>query len=125
MSKILIIEDNPLSRLSLKGHLIKEGYIVIESNDGRAGLILARSEHPDLILLDVMLPQMDGYHVARLLKFDERYKNIPIIMLTARTNGIDRSSGIESGVNCYITKPFDVDELLKEIERLLGEIIRI
>ena len=119
MSKILIIEDNPLSRLSLKGHLTKEGYTVIESNDGRNGLMLARSEHPDLIVLDVMLPQMDGYHIARLLKFDENYKNIPIIMLTARTNDADKISGIEAGASCYITKPFDINYLLKEIKRLL------
>jgi len=81
----------------------------------------ARRETPDLILLDVMLPKLDGYKVCRLLKFDERYKHIPILMLTAKTQEKDKTVGKETGANEYITKPFDLDQLVEKIKSYLGK----
>lgn len=89
------------------------------ASNGEEGLNLARQEKPDLILLDLMLPKLDGYKVCRLLKFDERYKQIPILMLTAKTQEKDKILGKETGANEYITKPFDMDELMAKIKSYL------
>jgi DNA-binding response OmpR family regulator len=96
-----------------------EGYNVLVASNGEEGLNLARQEKPDLILLDLMLPKLDGYKVCRLLKFDERYKHIPILMLTAKTQEKDKILGKETGANEYITKPFDMDELMAKIKSYL------
>jgi DNA-binding response OmpR family regulator len=92
---------------------------VIEAADGATGLDLARTLKPDLIILDVMLPKMEGYKVARLLKFDEKYRKIPIIMLTARSQQSDRETGLSVGADAYMTKPFKPEELLATMTRLL------
>jgi len=83
------------------------------------GLDKAREEKPDLILLDVMMPKMDGYEVCRLLKYDEEFETTPIIMLTARTQAKDKSIGKDVGADDYITKPFDGTDLLEKIKKLL------
>lgn len=118
--KILIVEDEPEFRLGLKMRLESKGYEVLEAEDGASGLSKAKSEKPDLIVLDVMLPKMDGYQVARFLKFDEKFKSIPIIMLTARSQQTDRNTGQAVGVDFYMTKPFKSEELLAAIVKLLG-----
>lgn len=118
--KILIVDDEALLQMGVSIRLKAEGFEVLTASDGLAGLEMARKEEPDLILLDLMLPQMDGYKVCRMLKFDARYKNIPIIMLTARAQDVDKNMGAEAGVNAYLTKPFDHRELLDKIKELLN-----
>lgn len=116
---ILIIDDEEDFVEGLKERLIFEGYDVHAAFNGQDGLDLTRKVRPNLILLDVMMPKIDGYMVCRLLKFDEKYQNIPIIMLTARSLDEDRDIGISSGADDYITKPLDFDQLLKKIRQLL------
>ena len=119
--KILIIEDENDIIYALRLLLEQNNYEVIEAEDGRKGFDIARRERPDLILLDLMLPKLDGYKVCRMLKFDEKYKKTPVIMLTARTQDSDKATGREVGADAYITKPFNQDILLTKIKQLLGE----
>ncbi|MFH0764919.1 MAG: response regulator, partial [Calditrichota bacterium] len=89
--------------------------------DGLEGLSLARQLKPDLIILDIMLPKMNGYKVSRFLKFDEEFKHIPIIMLTALAGEDDRTTGVETGANAYVTKPFESQMLVDTVRRFLGD----
>ena len=116
--KILIVEDEPEFREGVKIRLEANGYEVMEAGDGAKGLEMARGSGPDLIILDLMLPKLDGYKVARLLKFDEKYRKIPIIMLTARSQQTDKDTGLSVGVDAYLTKPFKSQELLETIVKL-------
>jgi len=111
--KILIIEDDPAIRLGLEDYLIQEGFIVIKADDGKAGFDLALSESPDLVLLDINLPTMDGIQVCRKLREHSFQK--PIIVLTSRGEKIDMIVGLEVGADDYVTKPFDTRELLARI----------
>lgn len=120
-AKILIVDDEPDLAETVRFSLELEGYNVLVATNGEEGLNVARQEKPDLILLDLMLPKLDGYKVCRLLKFDERYKSIPILMLTARTQEKDKILGKETGANEYITKPFDMDELMAKIKSYLSK----
>jgi len=117
--KILIIEDykNIVEILTMR--LSKMGYTVISAKDGQEGLTLARKEKPDLIVLDVMLPKMNGYKISRLLKFDSRYKDIPIIMLTSRETKRDEQIGLETGADVYVYKSDTTGKLLKTIRHFL------
>ena len=117
--KILLVEDEPEFRLGVRTRLEANGYEVIEAEDGAKGLELARNEEPDLIILDLMLPKMDGYKVARLLKFDEKRRQIPIVMLTARSQQQDKDTGLAVGADAYMTKPFKSEELLETMAKLL------
>lgn len=117
--KILIVDDEKDLVETITFRLEASGYEVIAAYDGQEGLDKARSEHPDLILLDVMMPKMDGYQVCRLLKFDEDFQKTPVIMLTARGQDQDKNTGKEVGVDGYITKPFESSVLLGEIDKLL------
>lgn len=119
--KILVVEDEPEFRLALRTRLEANGYEVIEAEDGAVGLDLARNQNPNLIMLDIMLPKMDGYKVARLLKFDEKYRKIPIVMLTARSQKNDRETGLTVGGDAYLTKPYKPQEMLDTIAKLLAE----
>ena len=119
--KVLIVDDEPDIVETIKFNLELENIECIEAYDGETALAKAKKEHPDLILLDVMLPKIHGYKVARLLKFDESYKHIPIIMLTARAQEGDIKIGEEVGANEYVTKPFDMDKLVELIGRYLKE----
>ena len=118
--KILIVDDEEDIAFSLARRLTASGYEVICAEDGVEGLRRAQTDNPDLILLDLMLPKMDGFKVCRLLKFDERYKRIPIIMVSARSQEEDVTQGKETGAECYITKPFDSAALMDKIAELLG-----
>jgi len=120
-AKILIVDDEPDLVETIRFSLELEGYNVLVASNGEEGLNVARQEKPDLILLDLMLPKLDGYKVCRLLKFDERYKHIPILMLTAKTQEKDKILGKETGANEYITKPFDMDELMAKIKSYLSK----
>ncbi|MGA2464731.1 MAG: response regulator [Thermodesulfobacteriota bacterium] len=117
--KILVVDDEVDLVETLRFPLEMEGFNVLVSYNGEDALSQARKENPDLILLDLMLPKLDGYKVCRLLKFDERYKHIPILMLTAKTQEKDKLLGKETGANEYITKPFDIDELMKKVKAYL------
>jgi two-component system alkaline phosphatase synthesis response regulator PhoP len=117
--KILVVDDEVDLLETLRFPLEMEGFKVLVCYNGEDGLNQARKEKPDLILLDLMLPKLDGYKVCRLLKFDERYKHIPILMLTAKTQEKDKLLGKETGADEYITKPFDIDELVKKVKAYL------
>lgn len=117
--KILIVDDEDHIVEMLKLRLETLGYEVVTACDGEAGLKLSRESKPDLIILDLMLPKIDGYKVCRMLKFDEKYKHIPIIMFTARAQDSDVKMGKEVGADAYITKPFDSKILLEKIGELL------
>ena len=116
--RILVVDDVRETLLALKIRLEYVGYEVFTSADGEAGLNMARKLKPDLILLDVMLPKIDGFSVCRLLKFDEEYENIPIIMLTAKSQQNDKEIGKQVGANAYLTKPYNAKELLDKITEL-------
>ena len=119
--KILVVEDEPELVKALEVRLKTQDYEVITAIDGEEGLRKARQENPDLIILDIMLPKMDGFKVSRLLKFDERYEDIPIIMLTAKVEKEDEALGGETGADEYITKPFEWSYLSEKIKEHLGE----
>jgi DNA-binding response OmpR family regulator len=119
--KILVVDDEADLVETLRFPLEMEGYTVLVSHNGEDGLHQARKEKPDLILLDLMLPKLDGYKVCRLLKFDERYKHIPVLMLTAKTQEKDRVLGMETGANEYINKPFEMADLLEKVKSYLSK----
>ena len=122
--KILVVDDEVDLVETVRFPLEMEGFNVLVSYNGEDALNQARKENPDLIILDLMLPKLDGYKVCRLLKFDERYKHIPILMLTAKTQEKDKILGKETGADEYITKPFEMDYLLKKVRAYLNKIIK-
>ncbi len=117
--KILIVEDEVDTLLPLRRALESEGYTVVEATDGPTALSLVEKEHPDLILLDLMLPEMDGYEVCRRLRSNPRTDFIPIIMLTARSDIKDKIEGMDLGADDYVTKPFNLQELKARIRMIL------
>lgn len=119
--KILIVDDEPDLVETLKVNLERENYECFAAYDGNSGLSRARNEMPDLIILDVMLPGIDGYMVSRLLKFDEQFEGIPIIMLTAKGQSEDREMGEQTGADYYMTKPFSTEKLLAKVKEFLGD----
>lgn len=118
--KILLVDDEQDMVYAVKMQLEANGFKVLTAQDGQEGLDKARKENPDLIILDLMLPKIDGYKVCRMLKFDEKYKNIPVIIYTARAQEADEKLGYEVGANAYMTKPFDPKKLLAKINELLN-----
>lgn len=118
--RILIVDDEDGLRSMLRFRLEALNHDVSEAIDGQEGLDKARSDKPDLIILDLMLPKIDGFKVCRMLKFDEKYKGIPIIMFTARAQQKDKELGKEVCADAYITKPFETEVLLGKIKELLG-----
>jgi DNA-binding response OmpR family regulator len=118
--KILVVEDEAELTRAIQIRLEQAGYEVLIAYDGQEALENARAENPDLIVLDLMLPKMDGYKVCRMLKFDEKYEKIPVVMLTARAQEKDEDLGYEVGADAFITKPFKYRVLLAKIAELLG-----
>src|SRR5512137_1920648 len=114
--KVLIVEDDRTLLEVLRYNLSKEGFEVLTATDGAAGLDTARSTKPDLVILDVMLPKMDGYEVCRILRPET---TVPIIMLTAKTEETDRVVGLEVGADDYVTKPFSMRELMARVRAML------
>jgi CheY-like chemotaxis protein len=121
MPKILLVEDNEMNRDMLSRRLQRKGYLVVTASDGRQGYLLARSETPDLILMDISLPAMDGWEVTRLLKAHESTSQIPIIVLTAHALVSDREKAFAAGCDDYDTKPVEFMRLSEKIENLLVE----
>jgi len=123
-TRVLVIDDEPPIRLLCRVNLEAEGMEVLEAADGPSGLDQARREHPDVVLLDVMMPGLDGWRVAEHLLEDERTKSIPIVFLTARAEFRDRARGLDIGGVDYVTKPFNPLELAPLVRELLDRIDR-
>jgi len=117
--KILYIEDNPGNRMLVRRILLVEDYVVIEAEDGRTGIELALREIPDLILMDMNLPEVDGYELTKQIRAIPEIKKIPIIAMTANVMLGDKEKTLEAGCDGYIPKPIDVDELPRQIRRFL------
>jgi DNA-binding response OmpR family regulator len=124
MTKVLVIDDEPPIRLLCRVNLEAEGMAVVEAPDGPSGLEQAREEQPDVVLLDVMMPGLDGWRVAEQLLEDERTNGIPIIFLTARAEFRDRAKGLDIGGIDYVTKPFNPLELASLVRGVLDRIDR-
>src|ERR671930_485821 len=124
MTKVLVIDDEAPIRLLCRVNLEAEHIDVIEAADGPSGLAQAREEHPDVILLDVMMPGLDGWKVAEQLLEDQRTSEIPIIFLTARAEFRDRAKGLDIGGIDYVTKPFNPLDLAPLVRNLLDRIER-
>jgi two-component system cell cycle response regulator DivK len=121
MTKILLVEDNEMNRDMLSRRLIRKKYEVLVAVDGRESVEMARSEAPDLILMDMSLPVMDGWEATRQLKASPETQAIPIIALTAHAMSGDREKAIEAGCDDYDTKPIELPRLLAKVEALLGK----
>jgi CheY-like chemotaxis protein len=124
VTRVLVIDDEEAIRLLCRVNLEAEGMSVDEAADGRTGLERARTGSPDVILLDVMMPGLDGWQVAEELVGDERTRQIPIVFLTARADFRDRERGLEAGGIAYLTQPFNPVELARLIDDLLARLAR-
>lgn len=121
LKRTLIVDDEEGIVKVVKMYLEHHGYEVITAGDGQEGLERAKADKPDVIVLDLMLPRMDGYKVCGLLKRDARYAKIPVILFTAKAQEKDMKLGEEVGADAYITKPFEPEVLLSKIKELIGE----
>jgi two-component system cell cycle response regulator DivK len=120
MTKVLLVEDNEMNRDMLSRRLIRRGFQVVFAMDGQQGIDLAHSERPDIILMDMSLPVIDGWEATRRLKADDSTRSVPVIGLTAHAMSGDREKATEAGCDDYDTKPVELDRLIGKIERLLG-----
>jgi CheY-like chemotaxis protein len=120
MAKVLLVEDNEMNRDMLFRRLIRRGFEVIFAIDGQQGIDLAKSERPDIILMDMSLPVVDGWEAARRVKADDATRSVPVIGLTAHAMAGDREKAIEAGCDDYDTKPVDLERLISKMEKLLG-----
>ena len=118
--KVLLVEDNEMNRDMLSRRLIRRGFDVVFAVDGKQGVDLARSEKPDIILMDMSLPVMDGWQATRCVKSDDATRSVPVIGLTAHAMSGDREKAIEAGCDDYDTKPVEIDRLIGKMERLLA-----
>jgi len=121
MPKILLVEDNEMNRDMLSRRLIKKGYEVFIAVDGENGLELALALNPDIILMDMSLPVMDGWEATRRIKSHPEIRNIPVIALTAHAMGADRQMALDAGCDDYDTKPIEFTRLLQKIAALMGK----
>ena len=124
MKKILLVEDNEMNRDMLSRRLVRNGFEVIMAVDGEQGVVMARSERPDLILMDMSLPVVDGWEATRRVRASELTAAIPIIALTAHAMSGDREKAIEAGCNDYDTKPIEMPRLLGKIAALLAHSLK-
>jgi DNA-binding response OmpR family regulator len=124
MTTILVAEDSATVRKLICARLSADGYQVIEAADGQEALARARSDHPDLVLLDKVMPKLDGFEVVRALRADPATAAVPIVMLTERTSEADVLGGLSLGVEEYLPKPFSPHELSARIGRVLSRAVR-
>jgi len=117
--RILVVDDDPVIVRTLEGNLKANGYEVMVAQEATDGLEKAFKQSPELIILDVMMPIINGFNFCRLLKSQEKHRGIPVIMLTSRVEEEDRKIGLEVGADAYLAKPFKTDELLARIKELL------
>ena len=122
--RILVVDDELDLVSVLRMGLEIQGFEVLEAMDGEEGLRRARQDHPDLMVLDLMLPKMDGYKVCRALKFDERFRHLPIIILSARSGDQDKRLALDMGADLFMTKPYEMNELVAKIRLKLEEAAR-
>ena len=122
MSKILLVEDNEMNRDMLTRRLERKGFEVVIAVDGQAGIDMASSSSPDIILMDLSLPVIDGWEATCKIKADPATRSIPVIALTAHAMAGDEQKALQAGCNDYDTKPIDLKRLLGKIEKLLGSI---
>jgi DNA-binding response OmpR family regulator len=120
--KILVVDDEEDILHFLELVLREKGYDVVTAANGHDALTTAQIEKPDLVLLDIMMPQMDGWEVLKLLRVDDETEHIPVAMLSARTEAKDRVQGLQEGAIDYICKPFSLQELLVKIETIFGQV---
>lgn len=120
--KILLVEENELNREVLSRRLVRRGFEMVYASDGIAAIEMARTDPPDLILMDLSMPVMDGWEATRRLKADPRTRSIPVIALTAHAMEGDRKSALEAGCDDFDTKPIDLNRLLEKMSAFLGEI---
>jgi two-component system cell cycle response regulator DivK len=120
VAKLLLVEDNEMNRDMLSRRLTRRGYEVAIAIDGAEGLAMAQSEHPDLVLMDMSLPVMDGWEATRQIKAAEGTCHLPVLGLTANAMAGDREKALDAGCDDYDTKPVDLERLLKKIEDLLA-----
>jgi len=120
MHRILIVDDNEMNRDVLSRRLVRRGYDVLLASEGQQGLDVARAERPDLILLDLGLPEIDGWECARRLKADDSTRRIPVVALTAHAMVGDREKAIDAGCDDFDTKPIDFERLIERMEALLA-----
>ncbi|TDI47418.1 MAG: response regulator [Acidobacteria bacterium] len=120
MARILLVEDNEMNRDMLSRRLTRKGFDVLIAEDGQKGMDMTRNEHPDLVLMDMSLPVVDGWEATRRLKASEETKHIPIIALTAHAMAGDREKTLEAGCDDYDTKPIELPRLLEKINTLLN-----
>ena len=119
--KILVVDDEIYIVHILDFSLGMEGYEVLTALDGEQAVEKARAEHPDLIVLDIMMPKLDGYETCKILKAGDDTKSIPVILLSAKGRNVDQKIGFEAGADDYITKPFSPRKLVERINALLGQ----
>jgi CheY-like chemotaxis protein len=119
MAKILLVEDNEMNRDMLSRRLLRKGFEVVMAVDGGQAVMMAESEHPDLILMDMSLPVIDGWEATRRVKAAERTAHIPVIALTAHAMSGDREKALDAGCDDYDTKPIEMPRLLEKIDALL------
>ena len=117
---VLVADDDPLIRELIQFRLERSGYEVVIAEDGDQALKIARERSPDLVVLDVMMPGLNGYEVTRSLRADEETKRIPVILLTARVQEADVAQGFDAGADDYLTKPFSPQELRARVQAILG-----
>jgi len=119
MHRILIADDEPNIVLALELLMKREGYEVLTVDDGQKAFDTVREFRPDLILLDIMMPKMDGYEVCQRIRADAALKNVAIIMLTAKDRAVEREKGLALGADCYITKPFSTRDVIMKVKETL------
>lgn len=119
MTKILIVEDNEMNLDMLSRRLARKGYEIISARDGESGITACRDQRPDVVLMDMSLPVMDGWSATRALKQDVATAQIPVVALTAHAMQADREKALEAGCDAFATKPIDLPELIQTIESLV------
>ena len=117
--KVLVVDDEEYIQHILNFSFGAEGYEVVTAADGEEGIRKARSEKPDIIVLDIMMPKMDGYEACKRLKADPHTKNIPVILLTAKGREVDRKLGSQAGADDYVVKPFSPGRLIERVEGMM------
>ena len=118
--KILVVDDDPYILMSLEFLMQKNGYSVMVARNGREAMELVEQSHPDLVILDIMMPDVDGYAICRQIKTNEKLKDIIVVFLSAKTREADINKGLELGAAMYISKPFSTRELMKQINSLVA-----
>jgi len=116
---ILVVDDSPVVVEAVKEALLSDGYTVLSARDGLEALEVVKSSSPDLILLDIDMPRMNGYQLCKILKRDDKFRDIPIIMLTAKSSEADRIWGVKAGSDEYLTKPFNYAKVKEAMKRFL------